>query len=222
MGRKLDILSGEWGEIPHIQSLVVSKHGPNKGVPDDGITSIWPDYDQLTIAEKRHKAQIEYQRIGEFGSRWNDVLQAMELSLPRPTGDEVPQGRGESEYHRRLKEFVCANPEVVGLTANAVGIIEYPLPTLDAVDVLFKTEGGCVAIEVKSAVSDRYKKDYERGIFQVVKYRSLLTAMSKVTGYSITGNIDALLVLEGHLPDCYRPLANTLEVSLLENVKVES
>lgn len=223
MGHLLEEVEDDWGEpIPQIQSLVVLKTGPYKGLPDDGIAEFWSDYPKLTLHEKTNKAQIEYQKIAEFGSRWNDVLETMGLSLPQPKLDGFPKGAGESERHRALKKYVKDHPEVMGLTNIEAAFIEYPLPSLDSIDVLFKLDGGCLAVEVKSIVSDQYLRDYERGIFQVVKYRSLLSAMTQVSGYSISGKVEAVLVLESSLPKEYRNLADRLGVSVIENIKAEN
>src|ERR1043166_5348891 len=69
MGHLLQGIEGEWGErIPHIQSLVVNKTGPLRGLPDEGIKEFWPEYPRLSRAEKQNKVRTEHQRIVTFRS----------------------------------------------------------------------------------------------------------------------------------------------------------
>ncbi len=226
MGHLLKSLEGEWGEeIPHIQSLVVNKSGALKDLPDNGIKEFWPDYPVMSQVEKANRTSIEHQRIVAFGSRWNDVLTL--LGLPPVTASSQPipgivhlGAGGESERHRLLKEFVRNNPELVGAASDWQCFVEYPLPSLDQIDILFKCSNACIAVEVKSAVSDCMPSDYERGLFQTVKYGALLAAMSRVVGYAIAPDIKTVLVLESRLPAQFRSLAETLGVKILENVKL--
>jgi hypothetical protein len=186
MGHLLKGLEGTWGEpIPHIQSLVVLKTGFGKGLPDDGIKEFWPDYPEMSRAEKENKTQVEYKKIVDFGSRWNNVLREFGLAevVDRVKTlnlvSQMPRGSdGESEAHKKLKEFILRHPELVGAGPDWKGFIEYPLPSLDVVDVLFKSSDGCIAVEVKSTVSDSCPLDYERGIYQTIKYEALLKAMA--------------------------------------------
>ncbi|MFO1044528.1 MAG: hypothetical protein U0941_22370 [Planctomycetaceae bacterium] len=226
MGRMLQPIEDEWNEpIPHIQSLVVNKSGPLKDLPDDGIKEFWPEYPEMTLVEKRNKTRAEHQKIIAFGSRWNDVLRRLDLPpvVPDVTG-HTSKGRfgsgGESQRHKALKEYVRNNPELVGAKSDWQSFVEYALPSLDEVDVFFRKSHECVAVEVKSAISDSYQSDYERGLFQIIKYDALLTAMAKSGAYGIPPQIKLVLVLESFLPEQYRQLAKLLGVTILENVKL--
>lgn len=228
MGHLLRGIEGDWGErIPHLQSLVVNKSGPLAGLPDEGIKEFWPSYPDLSHQEKLNKTRLEHVRITEFGSRWNDVLSALGLSPLVVSGSGSPGtpphfGKGgESESHRRLKAYVLSHPELVQATDDWEGIDEYVLPTLDKIDVLFRSGDSCIAVEVKSSLSDLFPSDYERGLFQIVKYRALLAAMSGVSGYQIPSRINCLLVLESRLPAELRELAVSLNVTVLERIRVE-
>ena len=144
--------------IPHIQSLAVLKTGTNAGLPDDGIKEFWPDYPNMSQAEKRRRVKTEYSRIVDFGSRWNDVLERLQLSpILLETvlaGLHGVGGSGESPQHAALKQFVHDHPEIVGASEQSDRFMEYPLPTQDEVDVVFKTTNECVAVEVKARVSE--------------------------------------------------------------------
>jgi len=45
---------------------------------------------------------------------------------------------------------------------------------------MFKAEGVWVGVEVKSRVSDGSPDDYERGLYQVVKYKEVLEAQAQL------------------------------------------
>jgi len=225
MGHLLQGLEGRWGErIPQIQSLVVNKAGVGKNLPDDGIKEFWPDYPNMSLVEQENCVRLEHQRVVEFGSRWNYVL--ARLGLPEVDASSMlsarPFGRGgESQAHKALKEYIKEHPKIVGATTEWQAFVEYPLPSLDAIDVLFKSKDAWIAVEVKSRISDNLPADYERGLYQVVKYDALLQAMRRSSNYNIPARIHCLLVLESGLPEQYRGLSKTLGVKVLANIKVE-
>jgi hypothetical protein len=216
MGHLFDGLDGEWGEgIPHIQSLVVNKTGKWKGLPAEGISEFWKDYPALSRNEKENKVRAEYERIIAFGSRWNDVLEKLDLAKIAETapgaGNLRQYGKGgESKEHKALKEHVRRNPEIVGASKGWQSFTEYALASLDEVDVLFKSAAACIAVEVKSIVSDAFPADYERGLYQTIKYSAVLKAMARSGKGDIPSDITAVLVLESALPGQYRDLARIL------------
>lgn len=211
-----------WGEpIPHIQCLVVQKTGPGTGLPDDGIKEFWLEYPKLSHLEKEVKCQAEKLRVAEYGSRWNNVLRFLRISevRPEPKLGRVFGASGESPAHKALKDFVKSNPRFVGVDAGAISISEYALPSLDTIDVLFKTRACWTAVEVKSVVSDGVSGDYERGIYQVVKYAAILNAMRMDRRFEVPEIVSAILVLECSLPAGLSSLASDLGVKVFENVK---
>ena len=223
MGRLLKGLEIGWGEpIPHIQSLVVKKTGANRGLPDDGIKEFWPDYPKLNRAEKEIKAQAEREKVAQFGSRWNAVLQRLNLPPVAPDPQEPVQefgAGGESPRHKALKEFIRSRPDLVGVDEGAHAFTEYALPSLDTLDVLFKTRECWTAVEVKSAVSENVVGDYERGLYQVVKYPAILEAMKQDSRFSVPDKITVTLVLESTLPRDLKPLAARLEIKVIEGIQ---
>ncbi len=223
MGNLLRGLEGEWGEaIPHIQSLAINKTGKNKGLPDDGIEEFWPGYPLLTYAEKENRTRSEYEKISAFGSRWDDVLKTLGIQPVTGTVEQRGFGKGgESADHKALKQYARSHPEIVGATAGWESHEEYALPSLDEIDVLFKSSDECIAVEVKAAISDDYPPDYERGLYQTIKYRALLEAMALDSRYSIPSRIRVVLVLESKLPLEYRRTAEILGVEIIENVMSE-
>lgn len=225
MGHLLQDLEGEWGEtIPHIQSLVINKAGSLKGLPDEGIEEFWSDYPDLNKKEKQLKVLQEYQRIFAFGSRWNKVLSDLrEKIVVKNEGSGIlhmGKSSGESQSHKNLKKYIIANPHIVGADFNYSGFIEYSLPSLDELDVFFKSPQCWIAVEVKSRVSENLEQDYERGLYQCVKYRAILEAMRHDPVYKTPADIRVFLVLEKSLPEKYRTIARALEVRVLEDIKV--
>jgi len=223
MGHNLERIERNFPEgIPHIQALVVVKSGPNRGIPDDGIKEFWDGYYRLGRTEKENKAFTEWQTIADFGSRWNTVLQLLQLpvvALPSIVEGQ-PRGRGgESPAHKALKTYVKANPQVVGVEAGAESFEEYALPSLDTLDVLFKTPTCWTAVEVKSSVSEGVQGDYERGIYQIVKYTALLQAMRLDSRYRVPENFRVILVLENSLPEELARLKTTLGITIIEHIK---
>lgn len=225
MGKLLEGIEGEWGEsIPYIQGLVVQKSGHLKGLPSYGVAEFWPGFTEMSRAEKLNRVKAEHTQIAAFGSRWNRVLQELGLSEVVPEREHKGSrygSLGESEAHRALKEHVRDRPDIVGLDRDTPGILEYELPSLDTIDVLFKAPAEWVAVEVKSKVSDRLPEDYERGIYQTVKYAALLRAMARDDNYAVPSGCRTMLVLESRLPRQYAGLARAFGTTLVENVAVD-
>lgn len=216
--------------IPHIQSLVVNKTGRLGGLPDDGISEFWSSYPELPKEEKWNRVQVEYQDIKSFGSRWNDVLRALDLAQV-PVGNTAGNERrrirgfgrgGESPQHKALKEFVAQNPTLVGASAEDQVCLEYALPSLDMLDVLFKGRTRWIAVEVKSKVSDNMPSDYERGIYQCVKYRSILEAMQKDPAYQLPSEVQVVLALESELPSPHQRLAKETNANVIQRIRHNS
>jgi hypothetical protein len=223
MGRALAALEIQGQqEIPEIHGIVVNKSGRNRNLPGAGIELLWPDFWKLTRAERETRVRYELARVEEFGTRWNDVLRKLQLPPARATAATSAARRfgsgSESPEHKALKLFVRDNPERIGVGKNCRATVEYVLPSLDQVDVYFQGDDECVAVEVKSKVSDRVTDDYERGIYQAIKYLALLNAMSQVEEHGICGKVRAMLVLETALPAQMRALAKRLSVNVIENI----
>lgn len=197
---------------------------PIWGLPDRGVSDVWPGYERMSRDEKRAKLAAEFQRILAYGSRWNEVLRLAGLPVIEPPLG--PNGRptaggwggGESDAHRALKHYVRDHPELVGARADWDAKVEYALRSADELDVMFISDRAWIGVEVKSRVSDGNAADYERGIYQVVKYRALLEAQALVDSPEFQPEIRVVLLLECELPAVYRPLAAQLGVTVIERV----
>lgn len=221
----IDSISAQALETPpYLTTIVVLSSGPNAGLPDKGVSGRWQGYDLLSRADKRAKVDAEYQRIRQFGSRWNEVLRRVGLApIVPPTGEDGrPRqggwGGGESDDHKALKRYVRDHPHLFGAAADWFAQEEYVLRSLDEVDVMFKSDRVWIGVEVKSKVSDRLVSDYERGLYQVVKYRAVLEAQARIDHPSNPPEVRVMLALESGLPAEFRSLTTALGVSVIERV----
>lgn len=210
-------------ELPYLTTIVVDKSGPNKDLPGDGVAGRWPDYPSLSRKEKADRIELEYMRIMDFGRRWLDVLHVLELPDPEQddaSGSATGGGRagGESPQHRALKEYIAAHPELVGASPNTKGLCEFALRSGDAIDVLFRCPQSWVGVEVKASTSEGNVRDYERGLYQIVKYRAVLEAQTRIEHAAQPPQVHVILALEMALPDELRPVATALGIPLLEHV----
>ena len=211
-----------WGEaVPPLQCLVINKATK---LPGDGIG--WflarpKEYENMTRAEKSRVVEESLLRIRQY-ERWDDILTL--FSLPGPEYNAGPLiveashfkgGKGESEKHRSLKNFIAANPDAVGLKMPPTNLIEFALPSGDLLDVSFGGPAGkWVGVEVKSLISPH--ADIMRGLFQCVKYRAVMRAVQEAEGYFPSAN--AILALEGSLPSNLIKLKSILGLEIIENI----
>lgn len=221
IGTALESLSKEWKEeIPAIQCLVVNQ---NSGLPGNGIGWFVRDVTEFkSLTLRQQKSVVDGVLAAVFSyPRWNEVLDYLGLK-PVDTGyrkvldaASAYASGGESDSHLALKEFVALHPSVVGLhTRTKSGLTEVALPSGDRIDVFFEVNGVRLAVEVKSRIS--CEADIVRGLFQCVKYRSVLAAMISVENSNDAA--DSVLVLEGSLPENLRVMQTILGVAVFENV----
>ncbi|MBY5665586.1 hypothetical protein [Rhizobium leguminosarum] len=189
-----------WGEIPHIQSLVINQH---RRLPGQGFEGFLAErmggYRKLSLAEKRAYLDAYWHEVYAY-PYWADVLDACKLAPATPEARDIVGraktgrggGGGEGEEHRRLKDRVANNPNLLGLPPTARATKEAPLP------------------------SGSNDVDLTRGLFQCVKYRAVMKAERGVTG--ARHSIDVLLVIGRRLPAGLRALQNSLGVEVVEIV----
>ena len=228
LGRVTALIDGVRARLPEpppfLTSMVVLSSGSNAGLPDKGVSGVWPGYEAMSRDEKRAKLAAEFQRILAYGSRWNEVLRLAGLPVLDPPvgtdGKRTPRGwgGGESEAHHALKHYVRDHPELVGARSDWDAKVEYALRSADELDVMFLSDRAWIGVEVKSRVSDGNAADYERGIYQVVKYRAVLEAQALIDFPDAKTDIRVVLLLERELPAVYRALAAQLRVTVIEGI----
>ncbi|HWR14120.1 MAG TPA: hypothetical protein VN577_04800 [Terriglobales bacterium] len=227
IGGELRNLSTKWNlEIPKLQSLVINK---STNMPGEGFDLFLknPDaYRRCNPAQRRKILDMMLTEVYTFPD-WDRVLTEFGLppakaalaKLPSPLSARVRShtgayGTGEGEEHRRLKEYVAANPETVGLGAHFHVLVEHEFASADIIDVLFKSRTQWVGIEVKGVRSD--ETDIARGMFQCVKYQALIEAEQKTLLLPV--NAKVLLVLGGQLPSSLIALQNVLGIEIVTGV----
>lgn len=221
IGQTMQQLSEEWNEeIPPINCLVCNK---TTGLPGEGVGMFVSNKNFSKLPRKQQQAIVNAQLHKVFAyPYWNKVLAHLNLTL-QPVQDysslfEAIHNKrgvdGESQFHFNLKNYICSNPDAVGLPRNSIGKTEYSLPSGDTVDVLFQLEQEWVAVEVKSRISDA--SDIVRGLFQCVKYRAVIEAFQVVRGYQSSCRV--LLALESKLPAKLLPIKNILGISVIEQI----
>jgi hypothetical protein len=232
IGDALKLLSRDWKEtIPPIQCLVINKRDrlPGEAI---GYFITKEEFRKLPRKKQWQSFDFELQKVSMY-PKWPSVLSAFGLSPSKTNYSKALSdaeatggtresrassfgGGGESPEHNRLKLFVAKHPKIVGLsTAVGLGKTEYPLKSGDKLDVFFRSGHEHVAVEVKSALSS--EADIVRGMFQCVKYQSVLEAQQATE--CLPRSARAILVLEAKLPEHLRPIKNVLGVEIVEGVK---
>ena len=229
IGNALFETEENWGEaIPPLNAIIVnSRNGmPGTGVdyyleryfePEDDIKSMTEDA-RRAVVEEIHADIFAY----EF---WDSIIEEYGL-LPIPDGvatdeeginDIDPPRRGgwsseeESIEHRTLKEYIAAHPDQVGLPHETEhGITEYLFASGDRADVVFKTCHGYLGVEIKSIISN--DADFNKGLFQAIKYQALLRAEQKALLQPPTAR--AILVTERRLPAHLQNLADAIGIGV--------
>lgn len=208
-------------DIPPIQCVVINKR---QELPGEGIGwFISPtDFAKLNKTQKQKIVAAQLARIYTF-QYWDWVLEELNLKpLKTNLKDELDKakgykGGGESEQHRKFKEFIAKNPALLGLNDNVgKGQTEYALPSADTVDILFKNNEQKIGVEVKSSISDT--ADILRGLFQCVKYKHLIEAEQIVNDHQPNSRV--ILALQGHLPKQLTLVKNLLGIEVIDNIQI--
>lgn len=221
MGHMFDGKTVDGMKIPFIQALVVAK---SKGLPGKGLKEFYPSYPDLSDEKKRDYVKLVHKQIDDFGERWIELLSILDLNkdgYKTKKHDKKksynPWGSEGSPEHIALREYIVKNPDVVGLEKGIKGTPEYPLKSGDRVDVVFELANETVGVEVKSRRSGFY--DLERGIYQCVKYTSVLEAEEIIKGSKSKAR--CILVTEEGLPKKLLKVQKKLGVEILENISVK-
>jgi hypothetical protein len=207
-------------DIPPIQCVVINKR---QELPGEGIGwFISPtDFAKLNKTQKQKIVAAQLARIYTF-QYWDWVLDELNLE-PVKTNlkDELGKakgykGGGESEQHKKFKEFIAKNPGLLGLNSNiSKGQVEYPLPSADTIDILFTDKEQKIGVEVKSIISDT--ADILRGLFQCVKYKYLIEAEQTINDHQPNSRV--ILALQGCLPKQLTIVKHLLGIEVIDNIQ---
>lgn len=204
------------------------------------------DFNELSHEDKLVIVEQVHQRIFEF-DKWDDVLayfkdvldEYPELTpfrakslftskspdpLPAPNSKRPSKksilsfgSGGESDNHRRMKEYVAKHPELVDLPRDAKAITEYSFFSGDRVDIMFTLGNTMIAVEIKSDLSPG--EDIYRGLHQCIKYKSLLQAEQLLRSDIPNGR--AFLVIAGKVPDYVAEDARRLNIPVRDGIDYE-
>lgn len=212
--RVFNRLEDETGEsIPTLNALICNR---STGLPSEGFSYIHSKYDQMDEKEQRIIVENENNHALNY-KKWDWVLASLGLKPTLNKEDEsmIRSGAfgfgGESAEHKILKEYIAANPNSIGIEIEENGVNEHILLSGDRLDVFFPGVNIVAEVKPKSA-SDA---DVLRGLFQCIKYKSILDAEAAVKGNIPNSNV--ILVIGGTLSQSNRNVQECLDVRVIEN-----
>lgn len=186
--------------FPSLNALVTK----NNVLPSKGLSIVFPIYETLSDKEKKIFVNGLNQEAVEY-KHWDWVLKELGLSPSiidiKDEEKEILSGKffgqgGEGEEHKKLKEYIFHHPEKIGIKEVVHKDMEHFLLSGDRLDVYFELENGSkIAVEVKPATSP--DADILRGIFQCVKYKTIMDAEDTVHGKKSSNR--AILVTGGEM-----------------------
>ncbi|MBP9903324.1 MAG: hypothetical protein KBH45_17835, partial [Verrucomicrobia bacterium] len=205
---------------PPLHALVVNNVTQ---LPGRGINGDMSSEYKKAKSRDRKKAVLKavYAELKDY-SHWDDLCAllnvqqaASDLSDAVKKARDSKGGGGEGPEHKALKEYVLTHPKIAGLLVGSDhGEPESPLASGDRVDVVFKRRHLRVAVEVKpKRASDG---DKLRGVFQCLKYRTVLEAESALGDEPY--KVRVLLVLGGPIPHEVTQVANRLGIEVKGDV----
>ncbi len=216
----IDELQAQSGvKIPTLNTLVKNR----KGFPSSGFHVVYPSYNKLSDDEKRVFIEGLDSKAIKF-KRWDWVLDQLGLEPVKLITEEELHSKtskmggsgGEGKDHKRLKKYILEHPESVGLKDVIYKSDEHTLPSGDRIDVYFvRKNGDRVAVEVKPKSSPDV--DMMRGIFQCVKYETVMEAIRTIECGSF--NVSSILVLGSSLSYQNKQIASELGVEHIEDFK---
>lgn len=221
IGNVLIALSEKMGlEIPPIQCLVINMA---TNLPGEGIGWFFnqTEFKKMSKTKKTQIMDLQLGKIYTFQD-WEKVL--AELGLQEVTIDiseliekakHMHFGGGESEHHLKFKQAVSKRPQLIGLDLKE-GIMEYRLPSLDCIDILFEDKSQLIGVEVKSVISS--EADILRGIFQCIKYKHLIESEQIIKNRLPDSR--TILVLQGKFPSSLLAIKNMLGIEVIDKVDI--
>ena len=207
-------------KIPTLNGLLSSKASD---LPSDGFDYVIKNYSKLSPDSQ--KGEVRKLKLQAHLYEWEWVLDSLGLQPAKIfSSDDLSKMKsyshglgGEGKEHKSIKEYICSNPESIGIKKVLFAKNEYDLISGDRLDVYFECKGKKhVAVEVKPSSSPEY--DITRGIFQCVKYQAIMDA-ARVADY---GNYDneVIFVIAGIMSDKNKQLANDLRINFIDNFTI--
>jgi hypothetical protein len=207
---------------PPLHSLIVNEVTRLPGTGIDGF--MHTEYIKAGSNEdKRAILKAVYSKAKHY-PKWEELCELLKIPMDMSSlATAVEQAReskgrgGEGPHHLALKNYVLNNPHIVGLKQNSpTGLPEVTIASGDIIDILFKRQHLHLAVEIKPHHAS--EGDMLRGVFQCLKYQTILAAEATISNFDV--NIDTLLVLGRPATEQVKKTANALKVKVLENVKI--
>ncbi len=181
-------------DLPLISCIVVSQA---TGLPGDD----WLPQGTTTLTDEEYKLEFEKFRDQVFAYKnWDSLLKELDMTPVEPTTENLDErgrtyseyiertGGEESEDHRRLKEYIAAHAEAIGLPEESAAQTEYLFVAGDRADIVFGTGPDAWAV-VEISIGEI--GELVKGVYQAIKYRALLQAEK---GHGLSVQVDAFLV----------------------------
>lgn len=205
---------------PPLHSLVIND---TTRLPGQGINGFMSSTYMKAKSRSTKRAVLKavYAELNDY-PHWDELCALLEVPMAASDlSNAVNKARksrgrgGEGPEHKALKEYLQSHPEIAGLPVGSDdGEPEYPLASGDRVDVVFKRRHLRVAVEVKpERASDG---DKLRGVFQCLKYRTVLEAESALGDNPF--KVRVLLIIGGSIPLEVTQVANRLGVEVIGGV----
>lgn len=217
----LDRLSSEEELVEKIPTLNSLCKNSKSMLPSEGFEYVSKNYNELEDDAKRIFVEGLDSKAISY-KYWDWVLEELDLKPYEAfTSEELDKIKnpltscgGEGKEHKKLKEYISEHPEVLGYKNVELVKTEHILPSGDRLDVYIElSDGTHVAVEVKP--KDAPDNDISRGIFQCIKYATVMEAMRNLESQNY--EIETLLVTTGHLSDMNRKIADELNIEYVED-----
>lgn len=167
--------------LPLLNAIVINQSTQMPG------ESFLPEGTSHLSKEEYRKKYEEFRDEVFKCDKWDILLEELKLVGIQKKPEDLDQegneytnmiarkrvGYGESNAHLQLKKYISSNPEELGLSKNIKSQIEYPYISGDRCDVIFELKKNKFAV-VEVKIGER--GELIRGIYQAIKYRSLMIA----------------------------------------------
>ena len=196
--------------IPDINVLIVGKES---GLPGIGC---FPELPKNASKEEVKRAfHAGLSRVRAYPG-WDNLLQEFGFKGAKISIDSLHrkaishrkdlrrrEGLEEGDKHKALKRYIAQRPHVLGIDSFLKVQTERPFYSGDEADIVLKLgKGKWVVVEVKEGRNDG---ELVKGIYQLVKYRALLSAEEK--SMDKKADVSAFLVAF-HIPAYITTLAD--------------
>lgn len=173
-------------------------------INSDEVNKIWNKFKVFSNARHDLKPPEKYSEFKELLKKKNPITKK---GQDRNINKKYASG-GEGPDHKKLKEWIAENPQVIGLKNVKRYILEYVYPSGDAVDILFELSDDIdVVVEIET-------DNPFPGCYQAIKYRVLRCAQRNL-------NLDSesvrAIVVAWKIPEEVRHFCRRYDIEYFES-----